>query len=75
MLWSPTDIADSFDFRDGEASNEPPTEVDGVNNPALDEVDAADKVADPDVANDLATLLVLDEKLDGGDFGRKNCLG
>jgi len=73
-LCAPTEAADSFDFNDGETSREPlPVDGDGVRSTALDIVDAAERVVE--LLSVLAVLLDLEEKLEGGDFGRKNCLG
>jgi len=43
-LFAPTEMADSFDFSDGDMGSELPMDGDGVSRPALETVDVADSV-------------------------------
>lgn len=67
-LWSdapPTDVADSFDLRDGDEAG---SDDDGVIVPMLDRLEL-------DVTDRAVTLLLLLEYDDGGVLGFKNCRG
>jgi len=65
---SPTDVADSFDFNDGDMG--PPRDGEGVSKPLLETL-----VRVFELLPDLAVMLDFDEKLDGGVFGLRNSLG
>jgi len=69
----PTDIADSFDLRDGVIGRVVPADDDGVNILVVEVVE--DIVTEFDWLKDFAVNPERDDWVEGGDLGRRNCLG